>query len=86
MFQNSYLYCYIYQKKIKKTKEDDIMADVLSFGAVSFEAAQKIELLDKFEELYNDDGFAIFQSKKTYHSDDEAYKPFTYKLIIRARL
>ena len=60
------------------------MADVLSFGAVSFEAAQKIELLDKFEELYNDDGFAIFQSKKTYHSDDEAYKPFTYKLIIRA--
>ena len=60
------------------------MADVLSFGAVSFEAAQKIELLDKIEELYNDDGFAIFQSKKTYHSDDEAYKPFTYKLIIRA--
>lgn len=40
MFQNSYLYCYIYQKN-KKTKEDDIMADVLSFGAVSFEAAQK---------------------------------------------
>lgn len=60
------------------------MADMLSFGAISFAAVQKMELLDKFEELYNDDGFAIFQSKKTYHSDDEAYKPFTYKLIIRA--
>lgn len=60
------------------------MADVLSFGTISFEAAQKMELLDKFEELYNDDGFAIFQSKKTYHSNDETYKPFDYKLIIRA--
>lgn len=60
------------------------MADILSFGAISFEATQKMELLDKFEELYNDDGFAIFQSKKTYHSDDEAYNPFDYKLIIRA--
>lgn len=61
------------------------MADILSFGTISFEATQKMELLDKFEELYNDDGFAIFQSKKTYHSDDEAYNPFDYKLIIRAR-
>lgn len=60
------------------------MADVLSFGAISFAVAQKMEFLDKFEELYNDDGFAIFQSKKTYHSDDEVYKPFDYKLIIRA--
>lgn len=60
------------------------MADMLNFGAVSFEIAQKAELLDKFDELYNDDGFAIFESKKTYHSDDENYKPFDYKLIIRA--
>lgn len=60
------------------------MADMLNFGAISFETAQKMDLLDKFEELYNDDGFAIFQSKKTYHSDDEVYKPFDYKLIIRA--
>ena len=52
------------------------MADVLNFGSVSFAAAQKEELLDKFDELYNDDGFAIFESKKTYHSDDEDYKPF----------
>lgn len=60
------------------------MADMLNFGAISFETAQKKDLLNKFEELYNDDGFAIFQSKKTYHSDDEVYKPFDYKLIIRA--
>ena len=60
------------------------MADMLNFGAVSFETAQKTELLDKFDELYNDDGFAIFESKKTYHSDDEDYKPFDYKLVIRA--
>lgn len=60
------------------------MADVLNFGSVSFAAAQKEELLDKFDELYNDDGFAIFESKKTYHSDDEDYKPFDYKLVIRA--
>ena len=60
------------------------MADMLNFGAISFETTQKMDLLDKFEELYNDDGFAIFQSKKTYHSDDEVYKPFDYKLIIRA--
>lgn len=60
------------------------MADVLNFGSVSFAAAQKEELLDKFDELYNDDGFAIFESKKTYHSDDEGYKPFDYKLVIRA--
>lgn len=59
------------------------MADVLNFGSVSFAAAQKEELLDKFDELYNDDGFAIFESKKTYHSDDEDYKSFDYKLIIR---
>ena len=60
------------------------MADMLNFGAISFETTQKKDLLDKFEELYNDDGFVIFQSKKTYHSDDEAYRPFDYKLIIRA--
>ena len=60
------------------------MADMLNFGAVSFETAQKTELLDKFDELYNDDGFAIFESKKTYHSDDEDYKPFDYKPVIRA--
>lgn len=60
------------------------MADVLNFGSVSFAAAQKEELLDKFDELYNDDGFAIFESNKTYHSDDEDYKSFDYKLIIRA--
>lgn len=59
------------------------MADVLSFGAISFAAVQKEELLDKFDELYNDDGLAIFESKKTYHSDDEGYKSFDYKLIIR---
>lgn len=59
------------------------MADMLNFGAISFAAAQKEELLDKFDELYNDDGFAIFESKKTYRSDDEDYKPFDYKLIIR---
>lgn len=60
------------------------MADVLSFGTISFAAAQKEELLGKFDELYNDDGFAIFESKKIYHSDDEDYKPFDYKLIIKA--
>lgn len=59
------------------------MADVLSFGAMYFTAAQKVELLDKFDNLYNNGGYSIFASKQTYHSDDENYKPFDYKLIIR---
>ena len=68
------------------------MADVLSFGAISFAAAQKEDILDKFDDLCNNNGFdkwcsrngfAIFESKQTYHSNDKAYKPFDYKLIIR---